>query len=82
MTRPGTAITGIKLLPYKLRENPSGGTRRSQITGVPVPYAKENTARLVLPENIKATGWQLPSQLAAQYHPLDATKIPTGDRRS
>lgn len=79
MTRSGTAITRIKLLPYKLRET-SVGTR--QITGVPVPYAKENTARLVLPENIKATGWQLPSQLAAQYHPLDATKIPTGDRRS
>ena len=46
------------------RAGAEAGLRRSQVTGLPTPYAKENTTRLVLPGNIKATGWLLPSQLS------------------
>jgi N6-adenosine-specific RNA methylase IME4 len=63
MTRPGTAITRTARLPYKLRET-AGRQRRNQGAGVPATYSKGNATRLVLPGNIKATGWQLPSHLS------------------
>ena len=63
MTRPGTTITRMKLLPYRPREA-SGRLPRSQVTGLPTLYANQKPARLVLPGNIKPTGWQLPSHLS------------------